>query len=75
MSAAHRQIEIEEQTEVIDEVAAAVAWHDGDAQATIRTLLADCKHLREQLALAEVSMSLGFARGWRPSADRSEDAQ
>lgn len=75
MSAAHRQIEIEEQADVIDEVAAAVAWHDGDAQATIRTLLADCKHLREQLALAEVSMSLGFARGWRPSADRTEDAQ
>lgn len=75
MPAAHRQIEVDEQTEVIDEVAAAVAWHDDDAQATIRTLLADCKHLREQLALAEVSMSLGFARGWRPSADRMEDAQ
>ncbi|MDW9386664.1 hypothetical protein GOA99_18595 [Sinorhizobium meliloti] len=75
MSAAHRQIEIDEQAELIDEVAAAVAWHDGDARATIRTLLADCKHLREQLALAEVSMSLGFARGWRPSADRTGDAQ
>lgn len=75
MPAAHRQIEVDEQTEVNDEVAAAVAWHDDDAQATIRTLLADCKHLREQLALAEVSMSLGFARGWRPSADRMEDAQ
>ncbi|MCK3775249.1 hypothetical protein MZK49_00725 [Ensifer sesbaniae] len=55
MSAAHRQIEIDEQAEVIDEVAAAVAWHDG--------------------ALVEATMSVGFARGWRPSADRTEDTQ
>ncbi len=75
MSAAHQQIEIDEQADVIDEVAAAVAWHDGGAQATIRTLLADCKHLRQQLALAEISMSLGFARGWRPSTNRLEDEQ
>jgi len=75
MSAPQRHTEIEASNDQsIDEVAAALAWHDGDAQATIRTLLADCKHLREQLALAEVSMSLGFARGWRPSADRSVDA-
>ena len=51
------------------EVAAALAWHNGDAEATIRTLLADCKHLREQLALTEISMSLGFTRGWKPSQD------
>ncbi|WP_139354048.1 hypothetical protein [Sinorhizobium sp. A49] len=49
-----------------DEFTAALAWHNGDAVATIRTLLADCRHLREQLALAEISMSLGFTRGWRP---------
>ncbi len=53
----------------LDELAAALAWHDGDAIATIRTLLDDCRHLREQLALAEISMSLGFTRGWRPSVD------
>ena len=52
-----------------DELAAALAWHDGDAIATIRTLLDDCRHLREQLALAEISMSLGFTCGWRPSVD------
>ncbi len=52
-----------------DELAAALAWHDGDAIATIQTLLNDCRHLREQLALAEISMSLGFTRGWRPSVD------
>ncbi len=75
MPAAHGRTEIEENEEVFDEVAAAMAWHDGDPQATIRTLLADCQHLRQQLALAEISMSLGFARGWRPCADRTEDAQ
>jgi len=61
--------------EAIDELAAALAWHNGDASATIQTLLHDCRQLREQLALAEISMSLGFTRGWRPSLDRVEDAQ
>lgn len=75
MSAPHRPMVIDEKVEATGEVAAAAAWHDGDAQATIRTLLAERKHLREQLALAEISMSLGFVRGWRPSANRTEDTQ
>ncbi|MCY1529637.1 hypothetical protein D9M68_647940 [compost metagenome] len=58
----------------MDEVVAAIAWHDGDTLATIRTLLEDCKHLRGQLALVEATMSVGFARGWRPSPERTEDA-
>lgn len=73
MSAPQRQIEIEEESQVVDEATAAVAWHAGDKDATIRTLLDDCKHLRQQLALAEGSMSVGFARGWRPSPDRTGD--
>ncbi len=73
MSAAHQKIEIDDRAEVIDDIHAALAWHDGDVQATIRTLLADCKHLRQQLALVEATMSVGFARGWRPSADRVEE--
>nr|WP_276553546.1 dehydrogenase [Shinella kummerowiae] len=48
----------------------ALAWHDGDPRATIATLLADCGHLRRQLALAKGAMSTGFARGWRPSLER-----
>ncbi len=56
----------------VDEVAAAIAWHDGDVRATIRTLLGDCRHLREQLALAEIGMSVGFLRGWRPVANPEE---
>jgi len=73
MSTPQRQIECEEDNQVVDEVAAAVAWHDGDKEATIRTLLEDCKHLREQLTLAGATMSVGFARGWRPSLERSAE--
>ncbi len=53
----------------VDEVAAAIAWHDGDVRATIRTLLSDCRHLNEQLALAGGNMSIGYTRGWRPVSE------
>lgn len=52
---------------VIDEVEAALAWHDGNARAAIATLLDDCRHLRQQLALTEGAMSRGFTRGWQPT--------
>lgn len=52
------------------EVEAALAFHDDDARATVSTLLADIKHLRMQLALAEGAMSHGMTRGWRPRFDR-----
>lgn len=51
---------------------AALAWHAGDARATIATLIEDCRHLRQQLALTEGAMSRGMTRGWSPSFDRSE---
>lgn len=66
MPIAKTKTEIEMSDEWLNEVAAALSWHNGDTEATIRTLLDDCKHLREQLALAEISMSLGFTRGWKP---------
>ncbi|AHK45836.1 hypothetical protein OV14_a0723 [Ensifer adhaerens OV14] len=69
MSAAQQITQTDDTDQTHDELAAALAWHNGDAEATIRTLLADCRHLREQLALAEISMSLGFTRGWRPCRD------
>jgi hypothetical protein len=52
------------------DVEAALAFHDDDAKATIATLLADIKHLRLQLALAEAAMSHGMTRGWTPSFER-----
>lgn len=74
MSAAQQPTSIEDADQTVDEFAAALAWHNGDAEATVRTLLADCRHLREQLALAEISMSLGFTRGWRPRSEPSSAA-
>ncbi|HWT60399.1 MAG TPA: hypothetical protein VN284_21370 [Rhizobium sp.] len=52
------------------EVEAVLAWHDDNAKAAIRSLLDDCKHLRQQLALAERAMSRGMTRGWRPRYKR-----
>ncbi|MDW9493951.1 hypothetical protein GOC57_11680 [Sinorhizobium meliloti] len=77
MLAAKNECEADQadQEQEIDEVAAALAWHDGDAEATIRTLLDDCRHLREQLALAEIATSLGFTRGWRPTCVRGSEAE
>lgn len=45
----------------------ALAWHGGDARATIATLLADCGYLRRQLAVASSVMGHGFSRGWAPA--------
>ncbi|MBY5668664.1 hypothetical protein HFO32_10080 [Rhizobium leguminosarum] len=52
------------------EVEAVLTWHDDNAKAAIRSLLDDCKHLRQQLALAERVMSRGMARGWAPRYER-----
>ncbi|NEJ71237.1 hypothetical protein GR197_11925 [Rhizobium phaseoli] len=52
------------------EVEAVLAWHDDNAKAAIRSLLDDCKHLRQQLALAERAISRGMTRGWTPRYER-----
>lgn len=54
----------------IDEIAAALAFHDGDARAAIGTLLADIRFLKQQLAITKTGMSIGFTRGWEPSYER-----
>ncbi|MDO1582448.1 hypothetical protein [Rhizobium oryzicola] len=56
--------------EVADDVDTALAWHQGDARATIATLLEDLKFVRGQLALAEGAMSHGLTRGWQPTYER-----
>jgi len=43
------QIEETAQDEGIDEVGAALAWHNGDARRTVATLLDDIRHLKMQL--------------------------
>ena len=54
-----------------DEIAQALAWHDGDPIATIATLIEDCAFLRGELAAAEHLLSKGFGRGWLPRMERS----
>ena len=63
---------IEAETEITDPVEAALAYHGGDPRMTIETLIADCKHLRRQLAFTQGAMSKGFTRGWQPVFDRPE---
>lgn len=53
-----------------DEVTLALAWHDGDAIATIATLIEDCAFLRTELAAAEALLSKGYGRGWVPRRAR-----
>lgn len=53
-----------------DEVALALAWHDGDPIATIATLIEDCAFLRSELTAAESLLSKGFGRGWLPRMER-----
>ncbi|MCF1467512.1 hypothetical protein FS764_11380 [Agrobacterium vitis] len=54
----------------LDLVNGVIADHQGDARAAVATLVADCQHLREQLALAESAMSRGLTRGWLPTYAR-----
>lgn len=48
----------------------ALEEHHGNAHAAIAALLADRRHLREQLALASHMMGYGYSRGWVPDPDR-----
>ncbi|WP_349435611.1 hypothetical protein [Pararhizobium sp. A13] len=57
-------------SEPADAIAAALAFHNGDVRVTIGMLIEDCRHLREQLALTRIAMSIGFTRGWTPSFER-----
>ena len=44
-----------------------LAYFDGDTAAAIRSLLNDCRNLRQQLHVSEHLMSKGLTRGWKPS--------
>ena len=57
-----------------DEIAQALAWHDGDPIATIATLIEDCAFLRGELAAAEMLLSKGYGRGWVPRMERTLSA-
>lgn len=67
------KLPVQRAEELADDIEASVAWHDGDALATIATHLKDWRHLREQLSLAQGSISAGFFRGWSPSYERKPE--
>ena len=58
------------ETDEPDYVEAVLAYHGGDVHAAITTLVEDCRHLRQQLAVTEFAMSRGMTRGWTPKLDR-----
>lgn len=47
-----------------------IAAYDGDARAALTAALDDVAYLRREIELAQLAMSFGFARGWRPSLER-----
>jgi hypothetical protein len=54
------------ETNAVDE---AMAWHGGDARATIDALLQDRVKLLDELAMARACMSRGYTRGWMPGRE------
>ena len=58
------------ETAHLSELEQVLAYHGGDVEAAIDTLLNDCRYLRDQLSIARATMSVGFTRGWLPSTDR-----
>lgn len=49
----------------MDEAAAILEMHEGNALEAIRTLLAERDAVEEKLQIAAIAMGHGFTRGWR----------
>ncbi|WP_025089582.1 hypothetical protein [Brucella intermedia] len=50
-----------------DEIELVLAYHKGDARAAIESLLKDRDFLVKEIEYASLAMSMGFARGWKPT--------
>ncbi|MBB4095290.1 hypothetical protein HGG72_16830 [Ochrobactrum pecoris] len=50
-----------------DEIELVLAYHKGDVQAAIGALLKDRDFLVKEIEYASLAMSMGFARGWKPT--------
>ncbi len=53
-----------------DEVEQVLAYYGGDVRAAIEGLLKDRDFLVKEIEYASLAMSLGFVRGWKPTALR-----
>lgn len=49
-----------------DDVDLMIIEHAGDLRAALETSMREVERLREELVIAGLAMSYGFARGWRP---------
>nr|WP_278388388.1 hypothetical protein [Brucella intermedia] len=50
-----------------DEIDLVLNYHKGDARAAIESLLKDRDFLVKEIEYASLAMSMGFARGWKPT--------
>lgn len=50
-----------------DEIELVLAYHKGDGRAAIEALLKDRDFLVKEIEYASLAMSMGFARGWKPT--------
>ncbi|MCI1001768.1 hypothetical protein HWD97_16920 [Ochrobactrum sp. C6C9] len=50
-----------------DEIDLVLAYYDGDVRAAIEALLKDRDFLVKEIEYASLAMSMGFARGWKPT--------
>lgn len=64
MSVAEKIAENDHARAELDDV---LSYHGGDAIAAVRSLLNDCRTLRVHLHTAELLMSSGYTRHWKPS--------
>ncbi|KAB2681706.1 CUE domain-containing protein [Brucella tritici] len=53
--------------EYYDEIELVLAYHKGDVRAAIESLLKDRDFLVKEIEYASLAMSMGFARGWKPT--------
>ncbi|WP_273771482.1 hypothetical protein [Brucella intermedia] len=61
MSAVAQENEYDDETELV------LAYHKGDARAAIKALLKERDFLVKEIEYASLAMSMGFARGWKPT--------
>ncbi|MBK0023098.1 hypothetical protein IAE29_19535 [Ochrobactrum sp. S46] len=50
-----------------DEIELVLAYQKGDVRAAIEALLKDRDFLVKEIEYASLAMSMGFARGWKPT--------
>ncbi|MEJ5019363.1 hypothetical protein WH297_06370 [Ochrobactrum vermis] len=58
---------VAQENEYDDEIELVLTYHNGDARAAIETLLKDRDFLVKEIEYASMAMSMGFARGWKPT--------